>query len=174
MNKSTSVLLACFLTFAVSLAAAHGPDRGRDHDRSGPRGPEAMEMVGHLHHALKRLDLNETQRAAIRGRFRDMKSEVGPLLEQLREGRADMHAALLAPDYDANAVAAIAEQQGAANAGIIEIVARTVHSALTELTPEQRAELQAMGEHRRNKMAGRLQHLQQRVGAAADDDDPQL
>lgn len=173
MKSITVVLLATSLLVGAGPALTHVGDRDRGHGPPGhgPRGPEAMEMIGHLHHALKRLDLSEVQREAIKEDFRAMRDELEPFLEQLREGRAAMHKALLAQDFDEGSVAAIAEQQGSTNAEIIQIVARSVHSALSQLTPEQRAELMAMQDRHREKMARRLEHLQQRLGDGPDIDD---
>lgn len=170
MKTTRFVLLFSILLLGSGLALAHGPDRDRGKDRhgSGHRGPDAMEMVGHFHRALRELDLSAEQKEAIRGHFSGMKEANKPVLNELRSSRRALHEALMASDYDAAEVAGIAQAQGEAHAALLRSVASTLHAALAELTPAQRDQLDAMRERHRERMVERLhrmqEHLEERSG----------
>lgn len=157
------VILVC--TAALTLSAAANAQRPGQRPGGMETGaPPAMQVVQHLHRALRQLDLSEDQQAAIREALQSLHADLKPLWHELMEGRAIMHELVTAENYDADAVAELAAAQGEATAQMIQHAAATVRTALDQLSEEQHAELAAMRERHRARMAEHLERLQDRLG----------
>jgi Spy/CpxP family protein refolding chaperone len=128
----------------------------------GPEDP-AAQVVERMHRALSKLDLSEEQRQAFRQEFRDMQASIKPLRMEMHEARRSMHELLTAGTYDADAVSALASRQGEATAEMIRVTSATAHAVLSQLSEAQRAELAAMREQRRERLAEHLGKVQQRL-----------
>lgn len=147
--KATRILIMTCAILAASAAAAAG---GHD-DRRGPPGPdragiEGVEAVRHLGRALRRLDLDEEQRTALRSEMTGMRETLKPLMTEFHANRKAMRELVLEDDYDQQEAEAIAERQGTLTAEITLLTSGTVSRMLGQLTDEQRAELDAMREDR--------------------------
>jgi protein CpxP len=169
MKKLTSVLILAMVLAASASTFARDHERGHDrgHER-GDRGPGhngvvAMEMVSHMHRALKQLDLSNDQKTAIREEFKTMKEELKPLAEDMRDNRAALHQLLMAEDYDEAAVADVAEEQGAITADMIRLASGTINSVKGELTEDQLSQLAEMREERRERLKEHLGQLQKKL-----------
>lgn len=161
MNKLLTTLLIATLLALSTLSFAKGPDhdrRGSDRDK-----PLPMQVVERMHKVLKKLDLSEEQKTAIKTEFQSMKEDVKPLLQEVHQGRSELHELLIADDYDAAAVSALADRQGAATADMVRITAATVHSVMGKLTDAQRAQMAEMREERHDRMAKRVEHMHKRL-----------
>jgi Spy/CpxP family protein refolding chaperone len=142
------------LTLAAGLAvagAASAADRGPRMDRQEHRGGQefGLQVIQHLGKAIRRLDLSDDQKAAIRGEFGGVRESIKPLVQELHAGRLDLRDVITGGEYDAETAAEIAEQQGQLTTEITLIVSGAVAGVLAHLDDEQRTELQAMGEERR-------------------------
>jgi Spy/CpxP family protein refolding chaperone len=155
LNKETemktrykiTLILTTALLAGASIANAEGGRMERKHVRPG--GDVGMHVIQRLGKAMHRLDLSEEQRTAIKGEFKALKESARPLVKQIHEGRGTLRDLTTQIPYDADAVAAITEQQGSLTAEVARMVSGTVATVLGHLDEEQRAELQAMGEQRR-------------------------
>jgi Spy/CpxP family protein refolding chaperone len=161
MKKLTPALILIAALAATSTAQA------RDHrdDRNGPPrdGSVAMEMVGHMHRALKQLDLSAEQEEAIKAEFKAMKTDLRPLADAMRDNRAALHELLTAEDFDAEAVSAIADEQGQITADMVRLASSTIHAAKRELTEDQLAQLAEMREEHRQRLQKQLGQLQKKL-----------
>ena len=154
------LMLTAFLLAGNTLAAERGQHSERMHARGGP--DIGMQVIQHLTKAIRRLDLSEEQKTAVRAEFSGMKEDLRPLIRQLHEGRKELRGVIISEQYDADAVAAIAEQQGTLTAEITVLVSEIASSVLARLTDEQRADLQAMGVERREHREGHRETMRAR------------
>ena len=165
------LLLAALAASGMAMAADHG-DRGKPmHHRGGPDmgmhnrgGPDmGMQVIEHLKRALRRLDLSDEQRDAIRSNMSGMREDLRPLVKQIHEGRRELHEIISSGEYDPEAAAVIASQQGELTEELTMLISGMAASVLAELSDEQRAELKAMGEKRRAHREERLDRKMQRL-----------
>lgn len=147
--KATRILImsVAMLAYSAGTFAADHDDRRGPPKRGGP-GIDGVEAVRHLGRALRRLDLDEAQIAAVRAEMSTMRESLKPLMTEFHENRKAMRELVLAGDYDESQAAEIAEQQGALTSEITLLTSATVSRMLEQLTEEQRAELDAMRENR--------------------------
>ena len=142
-----SLLVTGLILAASSIAGERNQDRGRMHQRGGP--DIAGQIMEHLGRAVRNLDLTEDQKVAIREEFGGFKETVMPLVKELHQGRKGLHLAITGETYDADAVAAIATQQGELTTEITLVAIEAAAAVLAQLSDEQRAELRAMAQDRR-------------------------
>jgi len=154
MNYRIKLILmfTAFLIAGNTMAGDRGQRSERMHARGGP--DMGMQLIQHLTKAIRGLDLSEEQKTAVRAELSGMKEDLRPLIRQLHEGRKELHGVIISEQYDADAVAVIAEQQGILTAEITMLVSEIASSVLARLTDEQRADLQAMGVERREHREG--------------------
>ena len=155
MKKPNSLiaLLAGLLIAGSTLAGERGRGMDRHHQRGGP--DIGMQVMEHLGKAIRRLDLSEDQKTTIRGEFGGFRETVAPLVKEMHEGRMNLREIIAEGEYDPDAAAEIAEQQGRLTTEITLLVSETVAGVLAQLDDEQRTELQAMGEERRARKEDR-------------------
>lgn len=145
MNITSKLLIA--LAGLTLAAASFAGDPGPRHDR-GHAGMGA-EVIEHVARAVRRLDLSEEQRTAIHAELQGMRETMKPLVHEMLDTRKALHEQITADQYDAQAVAEIAERQGSLTSEMTIIASGAAASVLAQLSEEQRAELQAMAETRR-------------------------
>lgn len=145
------IMVAALFAGLVMAGSVFAGDRGGRMDRHPPRGPQepGLQLIQHLGKAVRRLDLSEEQRVAIRDEFSVFKENVKPLMQELHGGRKALHEVITSDTYDAEAAAEIAAQQGQLTAEIATLASDVAAAVLSRLDETQRAELQAMGEERR-------------------------
>ena len=147
INRKITLGLLAGLLIAGSAVAN---DRGHRMDRHQMRGGQdvGMQVLQHLGKAMRRLDLSEDQKLAIKDEFGGVRETLKPLMQELHAGRRDLRDLVASGEYDADTAAEIADHQGQITADITLLVSEAVPGVMTHLTDEQRAELQAMGEER--------------------------
>jgi Spy/CpxP family protein refolding chaperone len=134
------------------FAAGEEQKQDRRADRSERGGPDvATQVIEHLGKAIRRLDLNEQQKLDIREEFGNFKEMVRPLVKDLHEGRSTLRDAIISDSYDPDLVEDIAASQGNLTAEITIMVGESASTILSHLTDEQRAELMAMADVRREE-----------------------
>ena len=120
-----------------------------------------MPAIGHLMHAIRRLDLSDEQREAARAIKGALKADVRPIMQEMKAGHMQLKELVKADSYDEPAVAALAGKEGDLTAERILLTSRAISEILGLLTDEQRAELEAMAAQRQEK---RSQRREQRPG----------
>lgn len=152
-----AVLLTALATTGYAIAADHGERGKRMHQRGGP--DMGMQVIEHLTRAIRRLDLSEEQKDAIRADMQGFREDFKPLVKQVHENRKALHELITADSNEDEAVSAIASQLGQLTEEMTLLVSDQAASILDELDEEQRAELKAMGDERR---AHRAEHRAER------------
>lgn len=162
MNLLKSATLASLMLFpALPALAGHDeyrasppphPHAVRDFDRRAD--DPAAKMLQHVAHAVRRLELEETQRDAIRGIIRGAGEELRAMHPDAMALRDSVHDIVTAEDFDAAALAAAAQAGGELMAERIVIAGTAANAALSQLTPEQRAKLEALRAEFRERKRG--------------------
>jgi len=156
MNKTIIAIITTLLLTVAGTALAQDfygepGEKGRRHQR----GPQGMPVVQQLMRGLKRLDLDDEQKAAIRAVMQDLKAEVRPIMQEMKAGHMQLKELIKADSYDEKAVEALAEKEGEMAAERLVITSRALSEVYSHLTPEQRDELAAMAEERTERRADR-------------------
>jgi len=167
MNIKSKILVA--LAGITLMAGAAAGDRGPRHDRD--HAAMGSEVIHHLVKALHRLDLSEAQKVSIHEDLQGLRESMQPLVEELAETREALHEQITAENYDANAVADIANRQGNLTAEMTIIASETASGVLAQLSDEQRAELVEMADtHRLHRNVHKEMRKQRRGDRDSDAD----
>ena len=171
-NRITFCLLFIGLLLAGNcVAGEHRPHQDRMHQRGGPGGPGmAAPLIQHLTRAIRHLDLSDEQKASIHADLKGLRDSLQPLVKKLRESKKELHGLITASEYDADAVASNAEQQGNLTAEITMLASKVASAVLAQFSDEQRAELKAMGEERRARRQEHRERAKEHRGALDPDD----
>lgn len=160
MNAKNIILTlatAALLVAPVAVLAQGGPPPGH---HGGPGfGPGPDGIFHRLPMLTEILDLSSDQVDQITGIFEAQRSEVEPLMEQMRTAREDFHSTTGPGSFDEATYRAFFERQAATRVEMHLIQAQGVAEAWAVLTPEQQQELsdliEAGAEHRGGTRCGR-------------------
>lgn len=151
-------MMAAALTFTTAAVAF--PGAGEHSPRGGKMvmvGDPSGMMLRHLHHGVNRLDLSDSQTAAVDAILEDAKADLAANREAAHDAHAALHEALMADTLDENALAATAKTEGDLLAERIVIAGTAMSRVKAELDEEQRAELKANAEQFRKHVRIRRQ-----------------
>lgn len=146
-----TVALTALLTAAPLALADH--DRG--HRAQGGYDPTSS-VQRKLTRAMKQLDLSEEQESAVRAIFEDNREDLQANREATRAVREDIRALLDSWPLDEAALASLAEREGELAEERVVLTSTLASEVLAELDEDQRAELDAMREERRERMRERF------------------
>ena len=160
MNKltrsMTRAILITLLASATGTALAQEPvDEPGKKRMQHQRGYQVSPGVDRMMRAIRRLDLSETQKSDIKAVMQGLKAENRQITKEMRAGYNQLNELIKADIYDEAAVATLAEQEGALAAERLIISSRAMSQVYGLLTDEQRLELEAMAERRKEKRAGK-------------------
>jgi len=158
MNTLLKSILAA--TFLISVGTTFAQGTGKPGQR-GPRGAQGMPAVEQMMRAIQSLDTSDEQKADIRDIMQKMKTEVTPILEEMKDGQLQLRELIKADEYDEGAVAGLAAREGDLTAERMVITSRAFSEVYGYLTEEQRAELEEMVAQR---MERRREKRKQRNG----------
>lgn len=157
-------LAAAFLvsTGAVlAQGAGFGPGKGGP-GNFGPGGQRGMQggmqgmpMVQNVVRGLRRLDLSDEQIENVQAVMQNLRTEAGPVRDEMWASHMQLRELIKADDYDENAVAALAAKEGELAAERIMMASRALSEVYGYLTAEQRAELDEMYAQRMVRRAER-------------------
>ena len=161
MNKLIITIITT-LTLAVAGAAFAQNPGGQQAKRShgDQRGMQAMPQTQQIMRAIKRLDLDEGQKENIKATLDALKTDLRPIMQEMKSGQQQLRELVKARSYDAAAVATLAEQEGKLAANRIVLTSGAISKALSYLTDEQRTQLDEMAAERKK----RAKKQQNRVG----------
>lgn len=155
MKKLVIILVSSLaMLTSASVLAQDGeaePGKQRHHKQQKHRGMHAMPMAQQVFRTLRRLELDDTQKAAVKGIFETMRSDLQPVMKDMRKAQSELKQLVTAGNFDAEAVADIAKREGELTTERILIASRAMSDAYALLTEEQRAKLSAMAEERKGK-----------------------
>jgi protein CpxP len=155
MKTFLITITAMLLMAGTGSVFAQDPGDGPGNNRPEKKRPQhhrdmqATPVLDHLMHALRQLDLSDEQKANTRAILEVMKAEIHPITMEMRAGQQLLKQLIKSPDFDEEAVSALAQKEGDLTAERIMITSLAMSRVMAELTDEQRAELDAMGERRK-------------------------
>ena len=149
MNKISITIITTLLLTISGMALAQDfygkpGNKGQRHQR----GMQGMPMVDQIMRSLRRLDLEDEQRESIRAIMQGLKTETSPVMQKTKAVHLQIKELIKADVYDADAVAALAVQEGDFAAERLMITSRALSLVYGHLTQEQRAELETMAAER--------------------------
>ena len=163
MTKLIITIISTLLLTTSSVALAQNPDSNfGDRGKHQQRGMQGNPFVEQVMRGIKRLDLEEDQRASIRAIMKTLKAESRNLMEQTRVGHMQLRALITAENYDQAAVAALAEKEGQLATERTILSSRALSEIYAQLNEEQQAELNAMATERMAKRAEKGERRKQR------------
>ena len=155
MKKLALILISSMAMLSTGTLLAQDadaePGMQRHHKQHKQRGMQRMPMAEQVFRTFRRLDLDDTQKENVRGIFETMRADLKPVMKDMKAAQLQLRELITAGDFDADAVAAIAQREGELTTERILITSRAMSDAYAQLTEEQRAELAAMAEERRAK-----------------------
>jgi len=152
MNKLIIAIVTTLLLTASGSALAQdhkyaAGKKGQRHHRGVPVAP----VVKQLTRAIRHLDLDDEQKAGIRAVLQNMKTEVRPIMKEMKAGHEQLKELIKAESYNDQAVAAIAAEEGKRATERVKITSRTMSELLGLLTVEQREQLENMAAERKSR-----------------------
>ncbi len=133
-------LIASSLAFGLGSSAIAQSD-----ERAGPMPSHGMGM----HRMLRHLDLSDAQRDQVFKIFHDQSPAMRERMKAVRAAREDLEKLALASAFDRERARAIADTEAKAISDMEVLRAESIARVRELLTPEQRAKLDQMREHRR-------------------------
>jgi Spy/CpxP family protein refolding chaperone len=150
--KTTITAIALVALLAIPAITLAGPGKwGRGH-----HGPDGDPGPGHMMRMLAaHLELSEEQRAQVRALAEEHRESTRALRDRIRDARRSLHEAIHVDETSEESIRAASAVLAAAEADMA--VARAAHRKYFEalLTPEQKAELQRIGEEHGPGMRGK-------------------
>jgi Spy/CpxP family protein refolding chaperone len=167
MNKliiaivSTLIMTVASASFAQDGAAEPEKKKQRQQrqhqQQRQQRGMQAMPVVEMTMRAIRQLDLDDAQKEGMRSVMEGLKENVRPIMMDSRANLALLADLVKATPYDEKPVAALAEKEGALAAERLMLTSQALADVHNILTIEQRNELDAMAEQRREKRTHKRQ-----------------
>ena len=145
-TMTVAVLAACMVSAPAFSRPGHG-------------GPHGIEGLLHLSHHLERvaeeLNVTDEQRDSIRAIIDAARPQFQEVGDSLRANR-ELIRTVSSPDaYDTEAVAILADEQGALVSQMVVLGAQTKVDVLSILTAEQREQLEDLREERGGRWGGK-------------------
>jgi Spy/CpxP family protein refolding chaperone len=146
MKKRTIVMaggLACLLALTAGVALAHHRGAGRPGSVDGP-GPGGClaELLERRLPLLRELDLDRSQREAVRELLRGHRAEFQTLVERGLDLRHQLQRGILAPEPDQESLRRLGAELGDLAGEAALLAARVAGEIRPLLTPEQAEALQ--------------------------------
>lgn len=162
MNKLIIITFTSILLAGSGLVLAQDGYGGHGHKgHRGQGGGQFMPLTDRFMRAIKQLDLSEDQTESIHTTMEAMKTEIGPVMREMKAGHRQLKELIKADKFDEKAVADLAAKEGDLAAERILITSRALSDVYAQLTDEQRNELEEM---RAERMERRAERRQQRSG----------
>jgi Spy/CpxP family protein refolding chaperone len=150
--SALGVLAASAIAWGVNDGPSAGLDAPGDGDKSQHWG--RRHGGGPLARLSRHLDLSETQTLAITAILNNSRAEADVLRLQLEELRGQVGGMIRTDGYDEDEVRILVENQAPTFVEMTLLGIRTMSQVYAELTPEQRAEADALMEKRRGRRFG--------------------
>ena len=160
MNKLIITVISALFLSATGMAMAQdtdkGPDKGPDKaagkkSQRHHRGNQPTSAVEQLSRAIRKLDLSEEQKTSIHGVFKQLRTDIRPIMEEAKAGHHQLRVLTMAKEFDQTAVAALAEKEGDLAAQRMMLTSMAMSNALGYLTEEQRNQLDTMIAERKQR-----------------------
>ncbi len=159
MNKFIITIISTLLLTVTGSIMAQDSDgefgkKGRHHQR----GIQADPIVDQVMRAIKRLDLDDEQKASIKSVMQTLKADTRHIMHETKAGHRQLRELIKAENYDEIAIAALAEKEGRLATERMILTSRALSEIYGNLTDEQRDELNAMADERMERRGERRKH----------------
>lgn len=153
MYRMMTILLVSVMTLSGNALASGDHGYSKHHDGLKGHRKRDHHFPGHLQRMVKKLDLDESQKEKIQAIFKQTRSKMKALRDQMGDKRKRMYEMMHADDADEAKVVALAEELGKLKTEKMVLYARTHIKINKLLTPAQRKKMQAMHKkhHKRDK-----------------------
>ena len=118
-------------------------------ERHHQRGSQPMPGVTNMMRAIRHLDLSDDQKASFKEIMHTLKAEQRVLAKEMKAGHEQLKELIKSESYDEQAVVAVAEKEGALAAERLILASRAMSQVYSQLTDEQRLQLEAMAAERK-------------------------
>lgn len=169
MNKLIITIISTLMLSTAGTAIAQNPDgisgeRGERGDRGmrHQKGSKGNPFFEQAMRGIRNLDLSDEQKTNVKSIMKTLKADSALITEETRNVHMQLRSLVTASNYDADAVAALAETEGALATERLIIASRALADVYAELTVEQRAELDAMAADRMARRAEKGERRKQR------------
>lgn len=168
MNKFMISVMTAGLLAISGMAVAQDGGQGAPGNK-GQRSHRGMQaqprtMMEGVMRAIKRLDLSEDQKEGIWATVHQLRGELHPVMMEMKSGQRELRELVTSGSFDASAVAALAKTEGELTEQRILLTSQAVANVLSQLTGEQRAELEAMAAERKQRVQGKRDRKGKRGG----------
>ncbi len=160
MNKLIIAIMTTLFLASTGTVFAQDVDAGpekkaqRQHRAKHPnRGAQPMPVTEKFIRAIRRLDLSDEQKENIKSTMKALKEEVKPIMLEMKTGHEQLKGLVNAADYDEQAVAALADNEGMLLAKRIKLTSAALAKARSYLTAEQLTQLDTMAKERKGQRA---------------------
>jgi len=159
MNKLIiTIVTTLLLTTSASVIAQDEPagERSRKGDRH-QGGMQSTPVADKMMRAVRHLDLSDEQQESIKLIAMGMKTEIRAIKQETRSEHIALQELIKSDVFDEEAVAVIADKEGDLAAEQLMITSRALSEIYSQLTDEQRIELESMANNHRQKRGERRQ-----------------
>lgn len=158
---SIIVLTGIMLASSATVLAQDGYGVPGYKGQQGHRNAQFMPLTDRFMRAIRHLDLSEDQKDSIHTTMQALKTEMGPIMDEMKAGHLQLKELIKADGFDEQAVADLAAKEGDLAAERILITSRAMSDVYAQLTDEQRIQLEEM---RAERMERRAERRKQRSG----------
>ena len=152
MNKLIITIVSSLLLTTTGIVMAGNTDDGSGGKRKHhQREMQAMPLVDKMVRAVRHLDLDEEQKAAVKAVVRNLKRDIHPIMAETKAGHRELKELIKAPAFNAEAVALLAQKEGELAAERLMLTSQALSTIYMLLTDEQRAELETKAAQRKKQ-----------------------
>lgn len=164
MQKFIQTILASSLLIFAGTGLAQNDDTTPRHSGQGKFGPggqrgmQGMPVIEHFTRAMRQLDLSDEQEESIRAVMQRLKTDVRPVMGDMKASQMQLKELIKADDYDENAVAELAAKEGDLAAERIILSSKAFAQMYGYLSDEQRVQLDEMAATRMHRRGEKRRH----------------
>lgn len=167
MNKLIISLASTFFLTAAGAALAQEADDSpgkkqhrQHHDKHKMAARQSGSPVEQLTRALRKLGLEDEQKASIKVVFKQLREDIRPIMEESKAGQRQLRELTMSRSFDATAATVLTTREGELTAQRMLLTSQAMADALGYLTDEQRDQLEAMKAERKQRGEKRKEHKQ--------------
>ena len=152
MNKFIiTIVSSLLLTAAGTVMAGSTDDESGGKRQHHQREMQAMPLVEKMVRAVRHLNLDDEQKAAVKAVVRSLKRDIHPIMAETKAGHAQLKELIKATTFDEEGVAVLAEKEGKLATERLMVTSQALSNIYMLLSDEQRAELEAMAAQRKEQ-----------------------
>lgn len=156
MNKLIATVFAgVMLVAAGSATAGDRSDGPGKHGKNHQRGPEGSMMIERFQRELRQLDLSDEQKASVKVVMQDLREQTRLIGDERKDNQELLKDLIKADSWNEDAAAQVAAADGDLAAQFTLLTSRALSDIYSQLTVDQKAELAANVEDRKDRHAAK-------------------